>query len=59
MKTLVVTISVASLGVLLAAPMLYVLGVATAATGRYGMVIGTLGWFLTSPFWIRRPSRNV
>jgi len=54
MKKTMVLISGIALGILLVAPLLHALGVASPAISRYGMVVGTIGWFATSPLWIRR-----
>lgn len=53
MKTILMIISLAALGVLLAAPTLHAMGHATREFGQYGMLIGTVGWFATAPFWIK------
>ena len=54
MKRKMVVISIAALAVLLIAPALHAMGVVSPAISRYGIVVGTIGWFLTAPLWIRR-----
>jgi len=56
MKSKMIMISMAALAVLLVAPALHALDVVSPAISRYGMVAGTIGWFLTAPLWIRRES---
>jgi len=49
MKTILMLISLLALGVLLVAPTLH----ATREFCQYGMILGTVGWFATAPFWIK------
>ena len=53
MKTILMVISLAALGLLLAAPTLHAAGLASREVGQHGIFIGTVGWFATAPFWIR------
>jgi hypothetical protein len=53
MKIVLIVISVVALIVLLTAPMLHALGYGSAQTSNYGMLVGTVGWFATAPFWMR------
>ena len=53
MRTILKSISLTALGVLLVAPTLHAAGLAPPEVGRYGLYIGTVGWFATAPFWIK------
>jgi hypothetical protein len=54
MKTVLITISLLALVVLFAVPALHAMGHVSAVASQTGMVLGTVGWFATAPFWIRR-----
>ncbi len=53
MKPILMIISLLALGVLLAAPTLHAAGLVPREVGQYGMLLGTVGWFVTAPFWIK------
>ncbi len=54
MRTVLIAISLTALAVLVAAPTLHATGLAAREVGQYGIMAGTVGWFATAPFWIRR-----
>jgi hypothetical protein len=54
MKRVLLLLSFLALGVLFTAPMLHAAGLVSEAASRYGMILGTAGWFTTAPFWIRK-----
>ena len=54
MRTMLMVISVAALVVLFALPTLHAAGLASAEAGQFGILAGTIGWFATAPFWIRK-----
>jgi hypothetical protein len=53
MKAALITISMLALAVSLVLPLLHAFGAASAEASRTGMVLGTLAWFATAPFWLR------
>ncbi|MHA1563693.1 MAG: hypothetical protein ACTSX7_00150 [Alphaproteobacteria bacterium] len=54
MRIVLMAISLASLGILFAGPVLHAAGIAPPEVGQYGIFAGTAGWFVTSPFWMKR-----
>ena len=52
-KTALIVVSVVSLAIVCVAPALYAMGVASAAFSQGGMLVGTVGWFAATPFWMR------
>ena len=53
MKTALIVASALALVLLLVLPLLHALGLASVEANRYGMTLGTIGWFATAPFWMR------
>jgi len=53
---ILITISLLALVLLFALPALHAAGIATAEAARTGILIGTIGWFATAQFWIKRKS---
>jgi hypothetical protein len=54
MKTTLMLISLAALIVLLVGPVLHAISLASAEVGRNSILVGTIAWFATAPFWIRQ-----
>ncbi len=54
MRTTLMIVSLAALVVLFAGPTLHAVGFVSTEVGRYGILAGTIGWFATAPFWIKR-----
>ncbi len=57
MRKTAMAVSVLSLAVLLAGPVLRACGLASADLARGAIVAGTIGWFASAPFWMR-PARD-
>jgi hypothetical protein len=53
MRTILMVISLVALFVLLAGPVLHAASVAPPEVGQYGILVGTVGWFATAPFYMR------
>ncbi len=51
--------SILSLIALLALPSLYALGRASQGLAHFGIMIGTIGWFVTAPFWIKSGRESI
>jgi len=47
------TISITALIVLFAAPTLHAAGIASPETSQRGMIVGTVIWFVVTPFWLK------
>ena len=56
MRTILMAISLAALAILFTGPTLHAAELASAEVGQYGILVGTIGWFATAPFWIRYKS---
>ena len=54
MRTILMIISLAALAILFVSPTLHATGLASAEVGRNGILVGTIGWFATAPFYIRK-----
>jgi len=54
MRRTLKAISLAALAVLFVGPTLHAVGLVSTEVGRYGILAGTIGWFATAPFWIKR-----
>ena len=54
MRAILMSVSVLALAVLFVLPVLHAAGMAPAGTGRAGILVGTIVWFATAPFWIKR-----
>jgi hypothetical protein len=54
MRTVLIVISLASLAVLFVGPVLHAASLAPAEIGQYSILLGTVGWFATAPFYIRK-----
>ncbi len=54
MRMILMLISLTALGVLVAGPVLHAASLASAEVGQYGILVGTVGWFATAPFIIRK-----
>ncbi len=61
MKAVWMTLSMVALIVLLVLPILHAYGVASYEASRWGITLGTVGWFATAPFWMqyRPPGKKV
>ena len=57
MRTMLITISLAALVILFVGPTLHAMGLASAQAGQYSILVGTVGWFATAPFWIRKAGK--
>ncbi len=53
MKYVLIAVSALGLLVLLAAPILHTAQVVSAGVSQAGMIVGTVAWFATAPFWMR------
>jgi len=56
MKQILVAISILSLAVLILTTILYFNGQIEFSTNKSWILIGTIGWFATAPFWMRQKS---
>ena len=54
MRKILMGVSLAALVVLFTLPALHAAGLASAEAGQSGILAGTIGWFATAPFWIRK-----
>jgi uncharacterized protein YxeA len=54
MKTILMIISLVALVVVCAGPTLHTFGLVSRDIGQWGIFVGTIGWFASAPFWIRR-----
>lgn len=57
MRNLLIVLSILSLLITVTPPVLVYKQVLSAEENKLWMTIGTLGWFLTAPFWIK--AKNV
>jgi hypothetical protein len=53
-NTLIAALSILALVALLVGSILHVMGIVSATTSQHAMTVGTAGWFLTAPLWMRR-----
>ena len=53
MRVVLKVISFTALVVLFVGPTLHAAGLAPLGVGRYSILVGTVGWFVTAPFWIK------
>jgi len=58
MKTILSIVSVAALAILFVGPTLYAMELASAQAGQHSILVGTIGWFATAPFWIRKAAKT-
>ncbi len=54
MKTILMTLSLAALAVIFVLPALHAAGLVPAGAGQAGILAGTIAWFATAPFWIKK-----
>lgn len=61
MKSLLPVIALLGLALVIAPPVVYLVGgtdVLTKSTMTTLMLIGTIAWFATAPFWMRPPGQE-
>jgi hypothetical protein len=61
MKSLLPAISLLGLALVIAPPLVYLIGgsdVLTKSTMTTLMLIGTIAWFVTAPLWMRPPGQE-
>jgi len=54
MKKILFIISISSIAVLVASTLLYFFGKTGLPTTKVWLLIGTIGWFTTTPFWMKK-----
>ena len=59
MKRLLPVISLAALAAIVGFPIAFLVGGVDHATSNLALLIATLAWFATAPFWIRRGSPST
>jgi len=53
MRIALKAVSLAALAVLFLGPTLHAAGAASPEVGRHAILAGTIGWFVTAPFWVK------
>jgi hypothetical protein len=54
MKSLTIIISMAALGLTVIPSLLFLAGAVELSAVQWTMALGTLVWFLSAPFWMKR-----
>lgn len=54
MKKILFAISILSIAVLVASTLFYFWGEIEFSTNKSLLLVGTIGWFATTPFWIKK-----
>ena len=54
MRRILIALSLTALVVLFVGPTLHAMELVSVDFGKHCILAGTVGWFATAPFWIRR-----
>jgi uncharacterized membrane protein len=58
MKTILKLLSALALLILPVVPLLQLTGIGSAELSKSGLLVGTVLWFITAPFWMNKKTGN-
>jgi len=58
MKTILKLLSALALLILPVVPLLQLTGIGSAELTKSGLLVGTVLWFITAPFWMNKKTGN-